>query len=68
MYTIDINLSEIHSQFVNVLKENDECIDVEILNFDHVLNDFNERIINPNNINDIISLCDYLLIIHSILL
>jgi hypothetical protein len=60
----DINLENLTSELINNLKNNNEEDDIYI-NIDITLDDlkdFNERIINPSNINVIIKLCDFLMI------
>ena len=62
----DLNLNDLHSKFIESLIENcdseDELNEVDILYDEALLNDFNSRNINPSNFNQIIKLCDYLLI------
>jgi hypothetical protein len=60
----DIILENLTSELINNLKDNNEedeiYINVNIT--EQNLKDFNERIINPSNINVIIKLCDFLMI------
>jgi hypothetical protein len=62
----DINLNNLESDLVNSLDSNDsdDLNDLVLnLNFDkEIINDFNNRIINPKNINQIICVCDFFLI------
>ena len=66
MKVSDLNLDDLHSKFVESLIDNcdseDELNEVDILYDETLLNDFNLRNINPSNFNQIIKLCDYLLI------
>jgi hypothetical protein len=60
----NINLENLTSELVNNLKNNDNK-DIIYINIDiseQDLKDFNERTINPSNINSIIKLCDFLMI------
>jgi hypothetical protein len=61
----DIVLGDLKSELVNNLKNNNDDNDELYINIDikkQDLKDFNERIINPSNINAIIKLCDFLMI------
>jgi hypothetical protein len=59
----NINLENLTSELVNNLKNNsDDNNEIYINITEQDLNDFNERIINPSNINAIIKLCDFLMI------
>jgi hypothetical protein len=60
----DINVDNIHSQLIDEMKENGEIDDIEIpiAMIEQVINDFNACIVNLDNINDIISLCDFLMV------
>jgi hypothetical protein len=59
----DIVLGDLTSELINNLKNDEEdemYINVDITEQD--LKDFNDKIINPSNINSIIKLCDFLMI------
>jgi len=58
----DINLDGIESEMMNSFEG--EIPDIEIILDipDDSFNDFNNRVVNPENINEIITLCDYLMI------
>lgn len=63
----DFNFTGLNSQLINNLEEDNEDDDLDFLNITiqvdkQDLADFNNRIINPKNINNIIKICDYFLI------
>lgn len=64
MLLSEINLTNITSQLVNTFDELFDNNDVVNLPYKspNILSDFNKRNINPENINQILSFCDYLLI------
>ena len=61
----NINLKGLNSELINNLSENNDSFEefeLELNITEKNLYDFNKRIINLNNINSIIKICDYLLI------
>jgi hypothetical protein len=61
----DINLEGLESgliKYINNEKEEDEEIKINVDIVEENLKEFNERIINPSNINAIIKMCEYLMI------
>jgi hypothetical protein len=63
----ELNLDDIQSELVENIKYEftNEFLDIEFnLHFieENILKDFNDRIINPENINEILSLCDFILL------
>jgi hypothetical protein len=62
----DINLTNIKSLLIDSLREEDDHVDIFIPSTfpinQSLLYDFNRRIFKPSNINEILSLCDYLMI------
>ena len=69
----DLNLVNIESLFVNTLIENDSDEDAlskielcDLFQNQELIEAFNKRYITPNNINEIISLCDYLMIQNTV--
>jgi len=65
MLLSNLNLINVESELYNTFIENGDIVD-EIILDDVVSNDiivqFNERIIEPDNINEILTLCDFLMI------
>jgi hypothetical protein len=64
MLISDLNLNNITSQLIDTIEENGNCDDLIItMQFTNtIIDQFNKRDINPYNINDIITLCDYMMI------
>ena len=63
MLVKEINLDNINSELINYLDEEDKNETKLHFNISNkLLNEFNERDINPANFNKIIEFCDYLLI------
>ena len=62
----DINFDGINSELFNNLENEygEKVLDISLkINIkQEIIGDFNNRIVNPSNINDIIRLCDYLLL------
>ena len=62
----ELNLTDIVSNLINTMLEDDESINIpipDIFPIDRILlNNFNKRNINSDNINEMLSLCDYLMI------
>jgi ankyrin repeat protein len=54
-----LNLANIETDFLSLFEDDEESILSD--QFLPIVNDFNNRIINPENINEILSLCDYIL-------
>jgi len=65
----NINLNGVTSLLINDMLDDDGSIDIIIpdtfLISQQILNNFNARYFTPGNINDILSLCDYLLIVDT---
>mgnify|MGYP001099855862 FL=1 len=72
MFIGELNLENVKSQFYNTLNENNDSSDetkslfVPYIISEELLHDFNTRNFNPKNINDILSLCDFLMIENTI--
>jgi hypothetical protein len=63
----ELNLDDIQSKLIENIKYEfiNEYLDMEFnLHFieENILKDFNDRNINPENINEILSLCDFILL------
>lgn len=61
----DFNFTDLQSELINNLKEDNNdfnCLDITIDINKQDLTDFNNRVVTPKNINNIIKICDYFLI------
>jgi hypothetical protein len=63
MKIIDFNLENINSQLLNNMDSIDRNLEVFINIDQSTLDDFNKRVINPQNVNKIIEILDYFLVI-----
>lgn len=57
----DFNLSDLDSEFINNIEGDVENLTLPI-DFADIILDFNQRKVNPSNINKIIKICDYFMI------
>ena len=60
MFYSDLNVDDLESVFIDNLDDLEILIDNRFSKL--LINDFNNRVINGNNINEIINLCNHLLI------
>ena len=58
----NINLDELNSDFINNFDDSYEDIEIQLNITKQQLEDFNNRIINPDNINEVIQIFDFFLI------
>lgn len=57
-----INVDNIESEVINTFEGEVPDIEINVNISDKTFHDFNNRIINPDNINDIITVCDFLMV------
>ena len=63
MFIEDVNLQGYTSKLINTIKSINETDNMRLSYYDsEILDDFNNRIVTPSNINRMISFCDYLLL------
>jgi len=56
----NINLENLHSDFITMHTQNGNKLTIPMIISQQFFDDFNNRIINPNNINEIMTICTYL--------